>query len=277
MQEQLSTAQKAINTVIEFCIQYGFQILGAVIVLILGMAVSNWVSKMLMKLFAKKNLDVTLSQFMAGAVRVLIMAFAVIIAMGKFGISIAPFVAALSAVAFGASLALQGPLSNYGAGIGIILGRPFIVGNTISVAGVSGVVKSVKLACTVLVDEDGVEITVPNKEIAGQIMHNSKAFKLAEGVVGISYSDAPEKGIQIIREVLARTNEVAKEPKPQVGIQAFGDSSINLAYRYWIPTVRFFEVSYAVNLAVFQELGKGGLTIPFPQREVRVLSQTPVA
>ncbi len=277
MQEQISSAQKIINAAIEFCVQYSFQILGAVIVLILGVMASNWVSKLLMNLFTKKKLDVTLSQFIAGAARILIMAFAVIIAMGKFGISIAPFVAALSAVAFGASLALQGPLSNYGAGIGIILGRPFVVGNTISVAGVSGVVKAVKLACTVLVDEDGVEITIPNKEISGQIMHNSKSFKLAHGVAGISYSDAPEKGIQIIRDVLARTSEVAKEPKPQVGIQEFGDSSINIAYRYWIPTVRFFEISYAVNLAVYQAINKAGLTMPYPQHEVRMLSQTPVA
>lgn len=276
MQEQISSAQKIINTAIEFCVQYSFQIVGAIIVLILGVMAANWVAKMLRTMFAKQKMDVTLSQFIVGCVKVLILAFAGIIALGKFGISIAPFVAALSAVAFGASLAIQGPLSNYGAGIGIILGRPFVVGNTISVAGVSGVVKSVKLAATVLVDEDGVEITIPNKEISGQIMHNSKEFKLAHGVVGISYNDAPEKGIQVIRDVLARNSDVAKDPKPQVGIQEFGDSSINIAYRYWIPTVRFFEVSYAVNLTVYQAIQKAGLTMPYPQQEVRVLSQSPM-
>jgi small conductance mechanosensitive channel len=95
--------------------------------------------------------------------------------MGKFGISIAPFIAALGALAFGASFALQGPLSNYGAGLMIIIARPFVVGDTITVKNVSGIVEEVTLATTILTTEDGEKITIPNKHIVGEILNNSFA------------------------------------------------------------------------------------------------------
>ncbi len=274
MQEQLSTAQKTINTIIEFCIHYSFEILGAFLVLILGFVVAGWAAKLAFSFFQKKKFDITLSRFLSDCLRIIIVAFTVIIALGKFGITIAPFVAALSAVAFGASLAIQGPLSNYGAGIGIILSRPFVVGNTITVCGVSGIVEEVKLACTVLRNEDGVQITIPNKEISGQILHNSRANKLSEGIIGISYQDQPEKAIEIIQEVLKRFPQVIQDPKPHAGISAFADSSINIEYRYWIPTAEYFPITYAVNLAILNSFNQAGITIPYPQREIRVLSQS---
>ncbi len=249
MQEQLGTLQKIIDTTIEFLVAYSFQILGAILILVIGGMLANWTSSLLLKIFEKKNLDITLSRFLAGVARLLVLGFAVIIALGKFGITIAPFIAAIGALTFGASFAIQGPLSNYGAGLSLILTRPFTVGDTITVAEVSGVVQDVKLACTILTNEDGIRITIPNREIVGQVLHNSQANRVVEGLVGISYDSSPEKAIEIIRRVLTAQTDVAKTPAPQIGIQEFGDSSINLGFRYWIPTVKYFQISYAVNLA----------------------------
>jgi small conductance mechanosensitive channel len=274
MEEQITTVQKLINTAVEFCVNYSFQVLGAIIVLFVGVLIANWVVKLLMALFAKNKLDITLAKFTCGTVRILILAFAVLIALGKFGITIAPFVAAIGALAFGASFAIQGPLSNYGAGLSIILSRPFVVGNTITVAGVSGVVDEVKLACTILSDEDGVQITIPNKEVVGQILHNSYANKIVESMVGVSYSDDPEKSIKAVLGAINQFSEVCQKPGPQVGIQEFGDSSINIGYRYWIPTAKYFQLMTAINLAIFKAIQQAGLTIPFPQREVRMVNQT---
>ncbi len=271
MPQDLSAAQELIKTLIEFCVNYSFQVLGAFLVLFLGLLLANKIASGLIKLFQKKQLDITLSKFMAGCVKVLILVFAVIIALGKFGITIAPFVAALSAMAFGVSIAVQGPLSNYGAGITIILTRPFVVGNTISVAGVSGVVEEVKLACTILTDEDGVRITIPNKDVVGQILCNSREYKIVEGVIGIGYDSPSEKAIQTLAQTLQGFAEVAREPKPQIGIQGFGDSSVNIGYRYWVPTARYFQTLYAVNLALYKALTNAGISIPFPQREIRIL------
>lgn len=166
--------------------------------------------------------------------------------------------------------AIQGPR---GAGLSIILGRPFVVGDTITVIGVSGVVEEVKLGTTLIVTEDGVKITIPNKHIVGEILYNSKANRVVEAVVGISYGCNPEQAIEVIRRVLTGFREVVTQPPPQIGIQSFGDSSLNIAYRYWIPTTKYFQTSYAVNLAVYKALQAAGIEIPFPQREIRILSQ----
>ncbi len=273
MSKPTDTIQQLINTAIQFIVNYGFQVLGALIILAIGFMLANWAAGLLAVFFEKKKVDITLSRFITGIARLLILGFALLIALGKFGITITPFIAALSALTFGASFALQGPLSNYAAGLSIILSRPFVVGNTISVAGVSGLVAEVKLACTILSNEDGVRITIPNKDIVGEILHNSQGAKIVEAVIGISYADDPEKAIRVIGETLASFSDVAKEPRAQVGIQAFADFSVNIGYRYWAPTAKYFQVSYAVNLAIYKAIQAAGISIPFPQREVRFLNQ----
>ena len=273
MQDEISQVQQLANTVIDFFVNYSFQVVGAILVLVIGVIVARTMSSFVLRFFERKNFDVTLSKFVAGAVKIIILAFVIIVALGKFGITIAPFIAALAALAFGASFALQGPLSNYGAGLVIILTRPFVVGNTITVSGVNGVVEEVKLGATILTDEDGVKITIPNKHIVGEIIHNSSEQKIVEEVVGISYESNPEGAIQILSNTLDRFQDISKEPAPQVGIQEFGDSSINIGLRYWVPTKRYFDMRYKVNLAVYRDLKQGSIEIPFPQIDVHVVSR----
>jgi small conductance mechanosensitive channel len=274
MQEEIQTVQKLINIVIDFIVNYSFQVVGAILVLIIGVLVARAVSSFFLKLFEKKEIDITLSKFTASLVKGIILGFAFIVAIGKFGITIAPFVAALAAMAFGASFAIQGPLANYGAGLVIILTRPFVVGNTIKVSDVSGIVEEVKLGATILTDEDGVKITIPNKHIVGEIIHNSEEKKIVEEIVGISYDSDPKKAIQIIKEALEPFEEISKEPPPQIGIQEFGDSSINIGLRYWIPTNTYFKILYQVNLSVYQHLKAKNIKIPFPQRDVHIVSRS---
>ncbi len=272
MKDEITAVQKLMDTLIEFCVSYGFQVIGAIVILILGALVANWVARLILGVMQRKDIDITLSKFLSNVVKILIVAFAVIIALGKFGITIAPFIAALGAAAFGASFALQGPLSNYTAGLIIIMTRPFTVGNTISVAGVSGIVDDVKLACTILVDEEGEQITIPNKKIIGEILHNSNEYKIVQGVIGISYGSDPEKAIAIIQEILSKNDDIDKANAPIVGIKSFGDSSVNIGFRYWVPTVKYYNTSYAMNLDVFNALKGQNIDIPFPQREVKILS-----
>jgi len=274
MQEEIKTVQKLVNMIIDFFVNYSFQVIGAILVLIIGVLVARSVASFLLKLFERKDLDVTLSKFTAAAVKGIISGFAIIIALGKFGITIAPFIAALAAMAFGASFAIQAPLANYGAGLVIILTRPFVVGDTITVTGVSGVVDEITLGATTLTDEDGVKITIPNKHIVGEIIHNSQEKRIVEEIVGISYDSDPEKAIQIIKEALNEFEDISKEPPPRVGIQKFGDSSIDIGLRYWIPSQKYFKTLYQVNLAVYKQLKARDIEIPFPQRDVHIISRS---
>jgi len=270
MESQITALQKLINTVIEFFVNYSFQVIGAIIILLVGLYIARWVASLIAKLCGKKELDVTLTRFLSSFIKALIISFALILALGKFGITIAPFIAAIGAIAFGATYAIQGPLSNYGAGIAIILGRPFVVGDAISVKDVNGVVQEIKLACTTLVNEDGVKITIPNRHIVGEILWNSKTQRIIESSVGISYSDDPEKAIAVIAETLKSFSDVVADPAPQIGVDEFADSSVNIAYRYWVPAGKYFQTKYDVNLAVFKTLQKAKITIPFPQRDVNI-------
>lgn len=96
---------------------------------------------------------------------------------------------------------------------------------------------------------------------------------VVEGVVGIDYSSDPEKAISAVLEAVSTVAEVSSERVPQIGIQAFGDSSIDIAYRYWIPTSGFYCIQYRVNLAVFKSLKQAGISIPFPQRDVHLIRE----
>jgi len=244
MENDIQTIQKAGEVVSEFVINYGFQFIGALIIIVFGWKVANWIGDLIFKLCTRTDMDVTLSKFFGGVAKTVILVFVGIIALGKFGISMTPFIAALGAVAFGSTFALQGPLSNYGAGLNIILSRPFAVGDTIRVQGVTGIVEVIKLAQTELINEDGEIITIPNKNIIGEVMVNSHLNLIAEKGIGIAYDADPEVAIAAIQAGIASVEGVASNPKPLVGIDHFGSSNIQLGIRYWIPTKRYFELMY---------------------------------
>ena len=270
MEIELDTIQQIYNVVVEFIINYSFQILGAIIILIVGAKLAGWLGRLVTNLCEKKNVDITLARFLGNVVKILTLTFVIIIAIGKFGISIAPFIAALGAIAFGASFAISGPVSNYGAGLVIILSRPFVIGDTITINNVSGLVEEIHLATTILTTEDDEKITIPNKHIIGEILLNSYNNRIVESSVGISYQDDPEKAIEVIREALSRIDDICSEPPPQIGIEAFGESSIDLGMRYWVPTKKYFQTLYRGNLAVHKALKEAQITIPFPQRDVNL-------
>ncbi len=271
MEQEIQQAQAIYQLITEFFVTYSFQILGALIIFALGILVARKVGDIVLKLCERKELDITLSRFAASTAKLTIIVMVAVIALGKVGISVTPFVAAIGALGLGAGLAMQGLLSNYGAGLNIILTRPFVVGDTIRVKGVAGLVKEVHLAFTVLADEDDVVITIPNKHIIGEIIHNSNTDTLAEETVGISYDSDPDKAIAVIKKALEETDKVNAEKAPQVGIEDFADSSINIGIRFWAPTNQYFDTRYRANSAIFEALKAAEIDIPFPQREVRIL------
>lgn len=274
MEQELEQAQEIYDLIVNYLVTYSFQIVAAIIIMIIGNIVAKKAAGFLENFMVKKGLDVTLSHFTASFLKIILITFAAIIALGKLGISVTPFVAAIGALSLGAGLALQGLLSNYGAGISIIVARPFVVGDTISVEGVTGVVREVKLAYTVLSNEDEVSITIPNKHIVGEIIHNSRANSIVETTVGIAYDSDTEKAIAVIQEAIVKTDGVVPDKSPQVGIDGFGDSSIDIGMRYWVPTESLFETKYKVNQAVFKVLADNNIEIPFPQRYVHMVGDS---
>ncbi|QTH70983.1 mechanosensitive ion channel family protein [Pseudoalteromonas xiamenensis] len=274
IKQEIQFIEHYYQVVSEYLMNYSMQLVGAILVLLFGLWVAKKLSSVTVALMNKHNIDVTLTNFISNVVKVIVIVMFVVISLGKIGISVTPFVAAIGAASLGAGLAMQGMLSNYGAGLAIIATRPFVVGDTIMVNGISGLVKDIQLGHTILIDEEQVEITIPNKQIIGEVLHNSFANSLVKGEVGIAYHADHHMAVKLIQHILSEHPNVANEPENKVGIEAFADSAVMISYRYWVPTNKIIETKLAVNSLVFDAINNAKIEIPFPQRVVTLKNPT---
>jgi len=260
--EQLEAASKYADIVVEFGVEYGFQLLGGLVFLLVGLEVASWIGGRVALMMEAREVDVTLSRFIGNVVKIIAIVFLIIITLGNFGVSIAPLIALAGAGAFGATIAIQGPLSNYGAGVSIILARPFVVGNTITVnRAAGGVVEEITLAHTVLIGEDDERITVPNKEIVSRIIVNSQTRRVVETKIAV----AEGQDIDVVKAAAKRAVDgieaIEGGSTPEIGIHDFTYGGIILGIRYWVPSSRYFEVRYSVNKAALKELNNAGIKL----------------
>ncbi len=261
MEQEIQTLTILFDNLVEFVVAYGFQILGALIVFFVGLKAANWAGRKTVEFGTKRNFDPTLTKFASNVVRIFLIAVVAIITLSNFGITIAPLVALAGAAAFGGTLALQGPLSNYGAGIAIILTRPFAVGSTIQVQNTFGVVEEISLAATVLAGEDGERITVPNKEIVGQIIVNSHQHRVVETRFFIANDQDSDKAIEAFEKAIAKYPAGDGAPGPQVGVHDFAYGGIILGARFWVPSLKYYQSRYAVNREVLGALEAAGISL----------------
>ena len=273
MPEEIDQLQSLVESLTQKLIDYSPQLIAASIIVIIGFVFGSSISRLIIRVCAKREIDITLSRFFASSIKLFILLIFLFIAVRKIGVDISPFIAIIGAGALGLTLAVQGPVSNYGSGIAIILTRPFKVHDTLTIHGQTGIVSVISLGYTRLETEDGQEVTIPNKKILGEILTNSFTNLVVEGVVGIDYGTDPEAAISCVKAAIAQTAGIDSNKTPQVGIEAFGDSSINIAYRYWVKTSDYYPIQYVVNLAVFKALKDASIAIPFPQRDVHIVSK----
>ena len=271
MEQELAQFTAIYAQIVAYLVEYSFQIVGAVIVFLIGLFISRRVGAFILALCKRKNLDITLSRFFSSSARLTVVVATLIIVLPKIGIQITPFIAAIGAVGLGAGLAVQGLLSNYSAGLSIIFMRPFVVGDTIRVRGVWGIVEEVHLSHTVLTNEDGEVITIPNKHIVGEIIHNSQADTVLELTVGVAYDSDVDVAISTVRTALSRIEGLSTDRVSQIGIAKFGDSAIEIEARVWVQTSKFHEARFEANYAISGALEKAGIGIPFPQCVVRLV------
>ena len=261
MAQNIAWLSKLTDTAITFLVAYSFQILWSLILLVVGYKIATWVGRASFGMAERRGLDITISRFGATAVRIGVMAFVLIAVLANFGISIAPLIALLGASAFGATVAIQGTLSNYGAGLSIILARPFKVGDTIAVKGVNGLVEDVNIATTVLKGESGEVITIPNRHIVGEIIVNSGRFRLEKAEFRIGFEHTPEAVLSLLRRAVESVPDIGREPPPEGGVEELSPGGMLIAMRYLVPTNRFFDIRFAVNRAILAALADAKIKI----------------
>lgn len=258
--------------VVDFLTDYGFQIIGALIILAIGLVIAWWIGRALRQWLEKKHVEPPIVMLAVRVVRLLIFLVALLQALEKLSVPIGPALAGIGVAGVGIGLALQSVLGNLVAGLSIIFTKPFRVGEWIEIAGVSGQVKTIELFSTILLHTDLSRVVFPNRKIIGEVLHNYGSVRQLNLSVGVAYGTNLNDVTAIVRRVLNTNPRVLKEPAPIVGVTLLADSSINIAIRPWVKVEDFIPAQVEINQAVAEELRAANISIPFPQREVRLLN-----
>jgi len=252
--------------------EYGLSMLGAILVLVAGWIGSKWARKWALKVFAKTKFDETLERFFANAVRWLVLIVAIFASLELFGVQTTSLVALLGAAGLAVGLAFQGTLANVASGVMLLVFRPFGVGDAVSVAGVTGVVKELGLFTTDIDTFDNRRIIVPNSSVFGSTIENITFHETrrVEVAVGTEYSANLDEVRRVLEEAANGVAGRLDDPAPAVVLTELGASSIDWAVRVWAPTSDFWTVKQALTRDIKNGLDAAGIGIPFPQMDVHL-------
>ncbi len=259
------------KNVIKFATEYGFQIIGAIIILIAGALLARWLGRITDQWLLKKQVEPPIRILGVRFLRLLVFTLAVVLALDKCGVPITPMVAGIGVAGVGIGLATQGVLSNMAAGLMIIFAKPFRVGEYIELLGVEGQVTAIELFSTTLAHVDRSKVVIPNRKIIGEILHNYGTMRQVDITVGVAYGTNIGRAIAVVRDVLARNSRVLKDPAPSVGVILLGDSSVDIAVKPWVLVADFGLASAEINQAILEQFQIERIEMPFPQREVRLI------
>ena len=264
----------AIQTLNEFALTYGLKVVGAILILIIGRIVAGILRAGTRRAFRKANIDDMLAAFVARLVFIGTIVFAIVAALAKFGVETASFVVVLGAVGFAIGFALQGSLSNFAAGVMLIVFRPFRVGDYVEVAGVAGTVKEVDLFTTTLATPDNVKIILGNGNVFGSTIKNYSAYdtRRCDLAIGIGYTSDIERAIAVMDRLIKADSRALDEPAHQLAVSELADSSVNFVVRMWCVKEDYWGLKFDMTRAIKEAFDAEGIEIPFPQRTVHVVN-----
>ncbi len=260
--------------VVDFLTDYGFQIIGALIILGLGCLAAWWIGRWFKKWLDGKRVEPPICMLAVRVTRLLVFGLALVLALDKLSVPIAPMIAGIGVAGVGIGLAMQGVLGNLVAGLTIIFTKPFRFGEYIEVAGVQGQVTNIALFTTTLLHADQSQVVIPNRKIVGEILHNYGHIRQLDLTVGVAYGTNITNALNVVRNVLAKNARVLKEPAAIVGVTLLADSSINIAIKPWTAVADYGPAQGEIYQAIVEQFRTGSISIPFPQREVRMLGGT---
>jgi small conductance mechanosensitive channel len=264
------------ETTSELVSTWGLKVVGAIVVLIVGLMVAKMIRNGVRKALKRSALDDTLIPFLSGLVYYLALAFVLIAVLNLFGVQTASLIAVLGAAGLAVGLALQGTLGNFAAGVMLLIFRPFKVGDFIDTAGVAGSVEAIGVFATTLNTPDNVKIIIPNSAVSGATIKNFAAndTRRIDMVVGIGYNDDIGTAVEVINRVLNSDERMLKDPAPTVAVSEMADSSVNLVVRPWCKKEDYWGLRFDYTRRLKEELEAAGCNIPYPQTDVHLFQQT---
>ncbi|MGF1745664.1 small-conductance mechanosensitive channel MscS [Vibrio minamisatsumaniensis] len=272
MVDGLSLANQWLTNNSDLFIQYGVNIISALVILFIGNLIVKAVANSISKVLEKKDMDRAVIEFIHGLVRYLLFVIVLIAALGRLGVQTASVVAVIGAAGLAVGLALQGSLSNFAAGVLIVAFRPFKSGDYVEIGGVAGSVDSIQIFQTVLTTPDNKMVVVPNGSVIGSPITNYSRHttRRIDLMIGVSYKADLQKTKALLTKICESDERVLKEPGVLVGVHTLADSSVNFVVRPWVNTADYWGVYFDLMQAIKEGLDNEGIEIPFPQMDVHM-------
>jgi small conductance mechanosensitive channel len=254
------------NLLIDLVVRYGFQVVGALVFLAVGLLAARWVGALAERQLERHRMEPPLRQLIVRAIRIVVLLLALVIALDKFGFQIAPLVAGIGVAGLGIGIAMQGVLSNVVAGLTIIFTKPFRVGEHIAVAGVAGEVSEIQLFSTTLLHPDRSRVIIPNRKIVGEILHNYGTTRQLAVNVAVPHDVDVAVLLGAARDLVRANPRVLKDPAPAVGISQVSDAGVRLSIGPWVKVGDMAAAEAELYEAVVQSFRALGIRRPALQR-----------
>jgi len=253
---------------------WGLKVIAALAIFIIGRWIAIMVRRGVRSMMEKSAADPIIIGFVASIAYIALLAFVVIAALGQLGIQTTSFIAILGAAGLAVGLALQGSLANFAAGFLMIIFRPFKVGDFIEGAGVAGVVEAIQIFTTTLRTGDNKTIIIPNAKLAGDNITNysAKETRRVDMTVGVAYDADLSKVKNVLTDIISNESRIHADPAPQVAVAELADSSVNFVVRVWTDTADYWGVKFDITETIKNRFDEEGIGIPFPQRDIHIVS-----
>jgi small conductance mechanosensitive channel len=252
---------------------YGLKVLGAIVVLLIGLWIIGIISRSLRRLFRKRNMDPSLQGFLRSLISILLKVLLFVSVMGMVGIEATSFIAIIGAAGLAVGLALQGTLQNFAGGIIILLFKPYKVGDFIDGAGHKGTVREIRIFTTILHTPDNKVIIIPNAQLSNTSMTNFSTMedRRVDFTFSIAYGDDYDKAKEVLLQLIRADKRIQDDPEPFIALSEMADSSVNIVVRVWAKGADYWDVFFDMNEKVYKTFTKEGLNIPFPQLDVHLV------
>jgi len=256
----------------EIVMTYGPRLIGALIVLIVGLFLISIIRGALKRRFEKRDMEPSLCKFLQSMVSILLKIMLFIAVAGMLGVEMTSFIAILGALGFAIGMALSGTLQNFAGGVMLLLFKPFKTGDYIEAQGYAGTVNEIQLFNTILKTPDNRTIIIPNGGLSTNSMVNysTEPRRRVDFVFGIAYGDDVDKARKVLIKLINDDARILKDPEPFIVVSELADSSVNIVVRVWAEAANYWGIHFDLMENVYKTFDKEGLKIPLPQMDVHV-------
>ncbi len=271
MDDSFQSLDQVRASALDMAVRFGPKLVVAFLILCVGHVVGRWVGRMLEPLLARLNIESPVRTLLVRTARILVLGLFAIMALQNLGIELLPLLAGLGVAGAGIALAMQGILGNVAAGLTIIFTRPFHVGDYISIANEEGEILDISIFSTTLGHADRSKVVIPNRKIVGEILHNCGKIRQLELTVDVSYATDVATALGLVEEILRNNPRVLREPAPVFGVSRLAESGVTIRVAPWVNVPDYGVAASELNKTILETFRTRSITIPFPQREIRML------